>query len=57
MVFRSRRTTPPNAQGRWSLLPVREHKGTEGRISASTTQGAPGLAPETWQSKKPSQPD
>lgn len=22
-VFRSRRTTPPNAQGRWSLLPVR----------------------------------
>jgi ATP-dependent helicase Lhr and Lhr-like helicase len=23
MVFRSRRTTPPNAQGRWSLLPGR----------------------------------
>lgn len=23
MVFRSRRTTPPNAQGRWSLLPRR----------------------------------
>ena len=23
MVFRSRRTTPPNAQGRWSLLPLR----------------------------------
>jgi ATP-dependent Lhr-like helicase len=23
MVFRSRRTTPPNAQGRWSLLPNR----------------------------------
>jgi len=22
MVFRSRRTTPPNAQGRWSLLPI-----------------------------------
>jgi ATP-dependent Lhr-like helicase len=22
-VFRSRRTTPPNAQGRWSLLPIR----------------------------------
>jgi len=22
MVFRSRRTTPPNAQGRWSLLPL-----------------------------------
>jgi len=26
MVFRSRRTTPPNAQGRWSLLPSRESK-------------------------------
>jgi ATP-dependent Lhr-like helicase len=24
VVFRSRRTTPPTAQGRWSLLPVRE---------------------------------
>ena len=23
VVFRSRRTTPPNAQGRWSLLPLR----------------------------------
>jgi ATP-dependent Lhr-like helicase len=32
-VFRSRRTTPPTAQGRWSLLPVRAHsreKGTMG---------------------------
>jgi ATP-dependent helicase Lhr and Lhr-like helicase len=25
-VFRSRRTTPPNAQGRWSLLPVRSQQ-------------------------------
>jgi ATP-dependent Lhr-like helicase len=25
-VFRSRRTTPPNAQGRWSLLPLRSEK-------------------------------
>jgi ATP-dependent Lhr-like helicase len=25
MVFRSRRTTPPTAQGRWSLVPVRTH--------------------------------
>ncbi len=32
MVFRSRRTTPPTAQGRWSLLPVR---------SAPNMQGAP----------------
>jgi ATP-dependent Lhr-like helicase len=30
MVFRSRRTTPPNAQGRWSLLPSRAQKRTEG---------------------------
>ncbi len=28
-VFRSRRTTPPTAQGRWSLLPVRAQKGRE----------------------------
>ena len=27
MVFRSRRTTPPNAQGRWSLLPLRSQRG------------------------------
>jgi ATP-dependent Lhr-like helicase len=26
MVFRSRRTTPPNAQGRWSLLPSRSRE-------------------------------
>ncbi len=26
-VFRSRRTTPPNAQGRWSLLPLRTAAG------------------------------
>jgi ATP-dependent Lhr-like helicase len=26
MVFRSRRTTPPAAQGRWSLLPVRSRE-------------------------------
>ena len=25
-VFRSRRTTPPNAQGRWALLPLRTQK-------------------------------
>jgi ATP-dependent Lhr-like helicase len=28
-VFRSRRTTPPTAQGRWSLLPLRPQKGSE----------------------------
>jgi ATP-dependent Lhr-like helicase len=26
MVFRSRRTTPPTAQGRWSLLPIRAQR-------------------------------
>ncbi|HEU5350726.1 MAG TPA: hypothetical protein VFU55_03960 [Terracidiphilus sp.] len=28
-AFRSRRTTPPNAQGRWSLLPVRAQQAGE----------------------------
>jgi ATP-dependent helicase Lhr and Lhr-like helicase len=28
VVFRSRRTTPPNAQGRWSLLPLRSREET-----------------------------
>jgi ATP-dependent Lhr-like helicase len=58
-VFRSRRTIPPNAQGRWSLLPIRA---TAPR--ASTTMGAPepavslpkGLASEIWERKSPSQP-
>jgi ATP-dependent Lhr-like helicase len=35
-VFRSRRTTPPTAQGRWSLLPVRAQRGRE----AKDTSGA-----------------
>jgi len=29
MVFRSRRTTPPNAQGRWSLLPLASRESSE----------------------------
>ena len=29
-VFRSRRTTPPTAQGRWSLLPLCTHAGVKG---------------------------
>jgi ATP-dependent Lhr-like helicase len=40
VVFRSRRTTPPTAQGRWSLLPLRAQKGGDG---ASTGLGAPSL--------------
>jgi ATP-dependent Lhr-like helicase len=30
VVFRSRRTTPPTAQGRWSLLPQRTQPGSNG---------------------------
>jgi ATP-dependent Lhr-like helicase len=40
-AFRSRRTTPPTAQGRWALLPIRT---TE---SSRKMLGAPGLASET----------
>jgi len=39
VVFRSRRTTPPNAQGRWSLLPIRAQKGRE--VAFSKMPGAP----------------
>ncbi len=42
MVFRSRRTTPPNAQGRWSLLPLRAEKGTE--IVPTQTEASHALA-------------
>ncbi len=36
-VFRSRRTTPPTAQGRWSLLPLRsEERSAEGARRATT---------------------
>ncbi len=40
-VFRSRRTTPPTAQGRWSLLPLR----TSGRVAPRINSGAPGPLP------------
>jgi ATP-dependent Lhr-like helicase len=39
-VFRSRRTTPPTAQGRWSLLPVRAGKGIEGAPTATEASHA-----------------
>ncbi len=42
VVFRSRRTTPPTAQGRWSLLPVRAAKATEG--APTTTEASHALA-------------
>jgi ATP-dependent Lhr-like helicase len=37
-VFRSRRTTPPTAQGRWSMLPV-QSAGLETRITAGQETG------------------
>jgi len=40
VVFRSRRTTPPVAQGRWSLLPLRAAKKTEGAPSATEASHA-----------------
>ena len=42
MVFRSRRTTPPNAQGRWSLLPLGSQKGSE--VSHTRTEASHALA-------------
>ena len=39
-VFRSRRTTPPTAQGRWSLLPVRTGKGIESTPTATEASHA-----------------
>jgi len=41
-AFRSRRTTPPTAQGRWSLLPLRDQKGSEG--GPTTTEASHALA-------------
>ncbi|HKD62225.1 MAG TPA: DEAD/DEAH box helicase [Terracidiphilus sp.] len=37
MVFRSRRTTPSNAQGRWSLLPSRESRDQSAEIRGAVT--------------------
>ena len=48
-VFRSRRTTPPNAQGRWSLLPMRE-------ADLTANMGAPGPDFRTWDTSKASVP-
>jgi len=41
MVFRSRRTTPPTAQGRWSLVPVR---GTMPEVGPTATEASHALA-------------
>jgi Lhr-like helicases len=39
-VFRSRRTTPPVAQGRWSLLPLRAAKNADGMPTATEASHA-----------------
>jgi ATP-dependent Lhr-like helicase len=39
-AFRSRRTTPPTAQGRWSLLPVRAVQAADGLPSATEASHA-----------------
>jgi ATP-dependent Lhr-like helicase len=39
-VFRSRRTTPPTAQGRWSLLPLRAAQGGEDAPTATEASHA-----------------
>jgi ATP-dependent Lhr-like helicase len=39
-VFRSRRTTPPTAQGRWSLIPQRAQKGSENGPTATEASHA-----------------
>jgi ATP-dependent Lhr-like helicase len=59
VVFRSRRTTPPTAQGRWSLLPLRKGTGfspyiahpkmggalaSEGNFGPTTTEASHALA-------------
>jgi len=41
-VFRSRRTTPPTAQGRWSLLPLRSSQGRE--VMPTATEASHALA-------------
>jgi ATP-dependent Lhr-like helicase len=40
VVFRSRRTTPPAAQGRWSLLHLRAEKGGDGSPTATEASHA-----------------
>jgi ATP-dependent Lhr-like helicase len=43
VAFRSRRTTPPTAQGRWALLPVRDLKNTEAEPTATEARHARAL--------------
>jgi ATP-dependent Lhr-like helicase len=42
VVFRSRRTTPPNAQGRWSLLPINARQRASEEFRAPSFRLPPG---------------
>jgi ATP-dependent Lhr-like helicase len=44
VVFRSRRTTPPTAQGRWSLLPLRAADQSSEAVRRTTTERSHALA-------------
>jgi len=44
MVFRSRRTTPPTAQGRWSLLPLNSAGGENTEAGPTATERSHALA-------------
>ena len=44
VVFRSRRTTSPNAQGRWSVLPTRAHGGNPQGLKPSNSGSRIGTA-------------
>ncbi len=54
-VFRSRRTTPPAAQGRWSLLPLRREVAPVSR-PAVVSASSPTLSPSVPKSLSPSLP-
>jgi len=43
-VFRSRRTTPPTAQGRWTILPIRSAERTGDGARRATTERSHALA-------------
>ncbi|MGC1461807.1 MAG: helicase-related protein [Terracidiphilus sp.] len=44
-VFRSRRTTPPAAQGRWSLLPIRTPDGSRKMLGSPSIAKGTGFSP------------
>ncbi len=48
--FRSRRTTPPTAQGRWALHPA--YAARLSAVGRGNEEGAPRLASETWDQQR-----